>query len=92
MPLSLETTFIEVCYQAGDVMYICGAKGPATTSMLCSIEDGLDKDKEHYFDKGDGNYLFEATWGPAQYSKDGRCELPMSWDLDLVRFVPVEQG
>lgn len=91
MPSSLKTPFIEVFYQPGDYLFICGVNGNVTTWMLNQIEDSLGENEEHTFDKGPGTYLFKATYDPGQYNDEGRCELPPCWDLELVYFMPNEQ-
>jgi hypothetical protein len=86
MPSSLDRLMVEVFYQAGDDPFVCGVTGHVTVESLFKIEAECRNEGADFFDKGDGSYLFEASWFSGQYGEYGQCELPPGWDMVLVAF------
>lgn len=92
MPSNLDALMVEFFYQAGDDPFVCGVTGHVTTEALFKIEAEAKQESESLFDKGDGSYLFEATWFSGQYGEYGQCELPPGWDLEWVAFEEADLG
>lgn len=91
-PSDQEKPIVEVFYQKGDDPFVCGLNGSTNggMGMIDEIEKDMIDNKEDAFPHGDGQYLYIATWEPAQTGEYGRIELPGYWDLDLIAFKPVE--
>lgn len=89
-PSVRKNPLIEVFYLKDHPPIICGAHGHIGGEMMDDIERDL-ADNPEFMDKGQGTYLYEATWISAQVGDEGRIELPSYWDLDLVRFQSVDE-
>lgn len=60
--------------------------GYACTNIIAEIEADLCSDAADLLDKGDGDYLFRATYFEGQYGEYGVCEIAPCWELSLLGF------
>ncbi len=93
-PSSIRQPLVEVCWMGtGDPPFICGLHGNPCSLVLDVVEkDYIDNPDlwDSTFNKGVGNYLFEATWNPPQIGDYGRVELPGYWDMEFLEFQSVD--
>lgn len=73
----------------GDDPFICAVHGMMTTATMSEIEALWLEDREAYFSKGPGLYLFEAYQEQPEY-EDGRLTHAGGTALDEVGFVAEE--
>lgn len=92
MPSEKGELQVEFFHQAGDETFICGVIGHATVETLATIEAECIAEMADLFDKGDGSYLFQATWLSGQYGEYGQCELAPCWEVLLIAFEEAEGG
>ena len=79
---------VEICYvKENDYEpFIFRINGFATVEYLLDIEKTCKEDKECYFSKGDGDYLFNVNWFNGQHDGEGNCELRAGIELELISF------
>lgn len=82
---------VNVLFQQGDDPFIFAVHGRATVADLSQIESDV-RDNLEMFDKGDGEYQFNAFYFSGQYGEYGRCELPSGLELSLARYAAIDQS
>ena len=83
MKLLSEQKWLQVeLYADGEMAFICGANGHVTIEVLENIERQCIEDYMEYFNKGNGSYIFDASFVKAH---DG---MQAYWDLLLRYFEP----
>lgn len=68
--------------------FICAVNGKCTIDALEEIEKDINECHDDMVE--DGNYTFQCAWFPGQYDELGRCELAPGWELDQIKFEPME--
>lgn len=85
----MKSPIVEVFYIRDHPPFVCGINGHYCAEMIENIEETLSEDTENTLDKGNGNYLYRATYVAAQHGENGRLELPAYWDLSYLAFRPI---
>lgn len=68
--------------------FICEVNGKCNIDALEEIEKDINECHDDMDEAG--NYTFECTWFPGQYDELGRCELAPGWELNQIKFEPME--
>ena len=91
-PSENTTLFVQVFYQKGDDPFICGVNGPITDLTFDQIHSELEEyEQTELFNRGDGNYLFRASYEPEQRGEYGAIEHAAYWQLDIANFRNVKE-
>lgn len=85
-PSEMQLLTVELLCQDGELPFVCGVVGCATADAINEIEREAGANTDEMFTRGDGSYLFRATWEAGQYGDEGRCEIAPYWDLELLAF------
>ena len=82
--------YVEILSMEGFDPFVTGIRGQATVEQLQEIEVDCFENSVDMFTKGDGSYLFKATYEPAQIGDYGRIENDDYWDLSLIKYRGLE--
>lgn len=89
-PKDQRRMMVQVFYIKDACMFVCGISGHVVSDTIPQIEEDLADSDDAIFDKGDGEYLFSASWDNGQYGEEGRCEIAPYWECTFVAFKPLE--
>ncbi|CAI1768244.1 Uncharacterised protein [Serratia fonticola] len=81
----LQVTFF-IC--ADVEPFICAVNGKCTIAALEEIEKDINECHDDMNEAG--NYTFECAWFAGQYDELGRCEQAPGWELNMIKFEPME--
>lgn len=90
-PTDSKKIMIEALFQKGDDPFICGAHGQVSAQAITEMEEEMKDYSDDHFTKGDGSYLFEASFDAGEY-EFGCCIHAPYWELTLVDFRPMDSG
>jgi hypothetical protein len=88
-PTDSKQIMIEAFYQDGGDPFVCGVNGHVTVQAITDIESEIKDYSEDHFTKGDGSYLFEASFDAGEY-EFGCCIHAPYWELTLIDFRPMD--
>ena len=84
---SEESVWIEVFNSEGDDPFISAISGQITVEQLALIQAEILENREDYFEKGSGLYVFRCTHYQAQHDNVGMTE-PAHWETDFESHSP----
>ena len=87
-PIDCEEQIVEITF-LDDMAWVSGAIGGVDAEMIKLIEKDFSENMFDGLDRGDGIYLFKASWDNGQFGDWWRCELPPHWELDFIDFRPI---
>lgn len=89
MPESIHELYIQFFYDGSNRPVIRGGYGSFTTEILSDISNDFLFYNEESFSKGAGDYLFKASYSSTLYGGYDVIELDERWELDEVKFEPL---
>lgn len=88
-PTDSKQVMVEAFYQAGDDPFIYGVIGQTSAQAITDMESDMRDYLDDHFNKGDGSYLFEASWDDGEY-ENWYCLHTPYWELTVVDFRPLD--
>lgn len=84
-----ESVWIEVFHSDGDDPFISAITGQITIEQLVLIQTEILENREAYFEKGSGLYVFRCAHCQAHYDNVGMTE-PAHWETDFESYTPFQ--
>lgn len=84
-----ESVWIEVFHSDGDDPFISAITGQITIEQLVLIQAEILENREAYFEKGSGLYVFRCAHCQAHYDNVGMTE-PAHWETDFESYTPFQ--